>query len=321
MSKFIPLLVLLGCDSDGTDLLPQYKSTADAVQELGELGVMSTEEFGQLRTTSDPYSFCAEGTGASTVEGDGAGPEQRCYFGNLGTPGAGTRGGATFSFTGTGTDVCVFVDPESVYWPQSVSRQAPNPSFIYPDNLMDDGDLDLFAGLSSYYTGSPGIEIGDFKGYYTDSLGNQTAIEYGACFMDSYRIDNAHSGRGTPEYCTIDTSIHQGVDYTVVLDTFATPLDDGMLSFAVFMVAGNCNEIGIVPDQLECTILRESLDVDGKERSCSAAMEVARCEDQLLNFCCANPWMCGEDPPEGICDEVSVEDFCASNQELCCDEP
>ena len=72
----------------------------------------------------------------------------------------------TFDFVGTGGEVCIWVDPEVAYWSQALS---PQPSQIdrkwaFPDNTFDDGDIDLFAGQSVYYTGSPGETIGDFVG-------------------------------------------------------------------------------------------------------------------------------------------------------------
>ena len=106
-----------------------------------------------------------------------------CYYGLLGQAPAGVKGGATFTFRGTGEDVCVIVDPETVFWNASVAASNPNLPYAYNDLEEDDGDIDLFAGLSSYYTGSPGIELGDFKGFYTDSLGKEIEIEYGECIQ------------------------------------------------------------------------------------------------------------------------------------------
>ena len=113
----------------------------------------------------------------------------------------------------------------------------------------------MFAGLSSYYTGSPGLEIGDFKGIYTDSLGNKVEIEYGECVQSSQYTANAHAGRGAAEFCTIDTNNRVGVEYTVVLESFSIPLDDGSLSFGVAVLEGSCSDYTIN----ECLIPGESL--------------------------------------------------------------
>ena len=117
-----------------------------------------------------------------------------CYYGLLGQAPTGVKGGATFTFRGTGDRVCIVTDPETVFWNTAVASVNPDDKYSYADLEQDDGDIDLFAGLSSYYTGSPGVELGDFKGFYTDSLGNSVAIEYGECFQYGAQsgMNNAH---------------------------------------------------------------------------------------------------------------------------------
>jgi hypothetical protein len=253
------------------------------------------------------------------------------YYGQLGQAKDGKRGGATFTFTGTGDELCIVVDPETVFWSQSVAapdRPEFNPVYGYPDFYNDDGDLDLFAGMSSYYTGSPGVEIGDFTGFYTDSKGELVEIEYGECFQTGSQtgMDNAHAGRATTEYCTVDTDQKAGVQYTVVLDTFSVPVDDGVLSFGVAVVNERCARI----DKSECFVRGESLDEDGFTKSCTDKLEDAQCAGSLAAFCCANPEMCGDEDavhPE-LCqdaygqndggDDLTRGDWCDSTG-LCCD--
>ena len=66
----------------------------------------------------------------------------------------------------------------------------PVEQYLYPDNVFDDGDLDLFAGFSVYYSGSPGVEIGNFQILFEDALGNQARFA-GAAAFDNIRNWNA----------------------------------------------------------------------------------------------------------------------------------
>jgi hypothetical protein len=178
--------------------------------------------------------------------------------------------------------------------------------------------MDLFVGLSSYYTGSPGIELGDFQGLYTDSLGRQIEIEYNECTqVGALDQTDAHAGRGTVEYCAIDTSGLAGIEYTVVSETFSTPIDDGTLSFALLVAEGACTKVAAGAGVTECTLMGES-PIEG-----STDMEIAYCESSLAEFCCTHPDLCGEDPPEGFCDDL-VEDgdiakYCDAHPEACVD--
>lgn len=289
----LTVLGIVGCDRNGRDLVQRPNSDFPAVLDLGELTPISAAEAREI-------------TQADCEGEDGT---QRCVYGQLGTPEPETQGGATFTFKGTGGSVCVIVDPESVYWNQSISPIEPETAYAYPDNIEDDGDVDLFGGLSSYYTGSPGVNVGDFKGFYTDSQGNTVEIEYGECTQIGIlgQLD-AHAGRGAPEYCEIDTELREGVDFTIVLETFSTPLDDGVLSFSAMVVEGGCggrNGISVT----ECTMPAEALDPETDEvRAGYEALEAAFCEEDMLAFCCANPDMCG-DAPDGVCDLLaSVEE-------------
>ena len=172
----------------------------------------------------------------------------------------------SFNFKGTGRDVCVFVDPETVGWHQSVSRQTPTAGFVWPDNFKDDGDIDLYAGVSVYYSGSPGFEIGGFEVRYQDSLGNEIPVEFNECTIVSpdYPNGGAHSGRAMPEFCTPDNT-QTGVDYTVVLVTFSPPADDNRLGYGLIFADASCGEITALMqanliNSSECLILGESID-------------------------------------------------------------
>ncbi len=201
-------------------------------------------------------------------------------YGEMAPPSTTAEGGFTFTFLGTGSDVCVWVDPEVTSWSTVVSS---NPSdderrWTYPDNIFDDGDIDIFAGLSVYYTGSP-RGIGDFEVAYEDSLGNDIGIELSDCpdtLSDSGRAF-AHSGKGLPEWCTINTDGFEGVSYTVLLRNFSTPLDDSRLAFGLLVAEGDCQTVydavalgrvdgegggldSIDPVQAECLIRGESLE-------------------------------------------------------------
>lgn len=152
-------------------------------------------------------------------------------------------GGVTAEFVGTGGPVCIWVDPESVQWTQAVSENpsAASDKFSYPDNVWDDGDLDLRVGRSVYYTGSPD-RIGDFQVTYEDDLGNPVEIALQDCPNEeatSLYNEYVDAGRGSPERCTIRRT-DPGVSYTILLRNWATPIDDDRLSFGLLVVNGDC---------------------------------------------------------------------------------
>jgi hypothetical protein len=326
-------LFLLGCDRSGDDLVPTPDGDFPSVIEIGELSVMSSEDLYLLKTSVLSGSNGQEWCKTNLVDGT-----PQCFYGILGESTVDVKGGATLTFKGTGGPVCLMVDPEAVFWNTAVAAQRPEKEYKYPDYEEDDGDIDIFAGLSSYYTGSPGIELGNFKGFYTDSLGGQVEIEYGECFQFGSQsgMNNAHAGRAMPEYCTINTDNRAGVEYTAVLETFSIPLDDGSLGFSVAVVNGSCTDLSVN----ECSMIGESQkaerDGDGKVKaddsgnattyttSCTRQMEQASCNGTLLEFCCAYPDMCGEDPTEsvlGSCEAYNDPDAVCGNPELsylCC---
>lgn len=155
-------------------------------------------------------------------------------------------GGATLEFLGTGDSVCVYVDPEAVFWSAAVS---PSPSdlgrqYSYPDNPFDDGDIDLSGGLSVFYTGSPDELMGDFVVFYEDELGNEVPIGLEECVGATGGLLDADTsaGKGSAEFCTFSNT-QVGVAYTVALTAWSVPLDDDRLSFGVLLAEGPCTDI------------------------------------------------------------------------------
>jgi hypothetical protein len=180
-------------------------------------------------------------------------------YGEVGPTGTSDKGGVTFTFEGTGSHVCVWVDPELVFWNQSVAARRRTERYAYPDNVFDDGDLDLFAGLAAYYNGSPGEQLGDFEVRYEDSLGNPVTVALNECTIASLNASSGgHSGRGAPEYCTIFNT-QPGVDYLVLMEAWSTPLDDDVLGYGLLVANGGCENIpgGGTP---ECVILGEGVE-------------------------------------------------------------
>lgn len=254
-------LTITACSATGNPLIPVPTEGVPAVLELGELDIISVEDWDNETTRMDLATYADVGA-ADTPTGDS---------------------GATFTFLGNGGTVCLVVDPEAVYWNQSVARLGPNPAYIYPDNFLDDGDLDMSAGLSANYTGSPGLALGDFAGFYTDSLGQTVELEYNECTMTGSRSQTpAHGGRAHVESCKIDTTGREDIEFTVVLKTFSLPLDDFVLSFATAVTDGNCRNV------TECSLKGESPQ-EGFED-----LEDAYCTDTLTEYCRTHPDMCGE---------------------------
>lgn len=227
-------LLLIACELPGAQFRPVV-TDVPAIVDIGELPVVTADE---LAAASHP----------SELPG--------VYFGRLGAPEqAGTYGGATLQFRGTGGEVCVMVDPEAVFWNLSVDADADGSRrYKYMDRYEDDGDIDLAVGLTAYYTGSPGVEMGDFNAVYNDPGGVEHTLEFNECVQVGYggTLD-VHSGRATVEYCTIDTDQRAGIPYTVVLDTFALPHDDSILSYGVMVVEGSCDSLA----PSECTLTDE----------------------------------------------------------------
>ncbi|MCB9677547.1 MAG: hypothetical protein H6737_20745 [Alphaproteobacteria bacterium] len=223
----------------------------------------------------------------------------------LGPSGDAAVSGLTFNFEGTGGSVCVLADPELVYWNQAVGTQggASTTRWRFPDNPYDDGDVDLNAGLSVYYTGTEGERMGNFAVQYQDSLGNTVPINLVACTIAADVTFNptAHAGRGAPEYCTISNT-QPGVSYTVALDVFSLPPDDNRLSLGLLLADGGCNPLieraapaiaGVLEHvNEECIIMGEAIP-GGAEGFVYYGYEAdrswARSEDFEARFCSGDP--------------------------------
>lgn len=224
ITKFCLLLSLAGCDYNGDFLFPLSGEIDDVV-------ILTNPDGDPLvPAVIESIDDLAENIIYSEV-----GPSLTTNY-----------GGITTEFIGTGRSVCIWVDPETTFWNQAISERADGEAlkWTYPDNIFDDGDLDLYAGLSVYYTGSPGEAIGDFSVAYEDSLGNSVPISLAACPNDPGVFDGtlAQGGRGSPEYCTLPpTDI--GISYTVLMRTFSTPLDDDRLSYGFLIADGPCDDL------------------------------------------------------------------------------
>jgi hypothetical protein len=198
--------------------------------------------------------------------------QQATVYAEIGAPQTSDDGGLTVDFIGTGGPICIWVDPETAYWTPAIGQQLDQTArkYSYPDNVFDDGDIDIFAGLSVYYTGSPGTKIGDFVVDYEDSLGNPVPISLAACPNIPAQFDGQQfAGRGAPEYCTIPAT-DLGISYTILLRTWSTPLDDDRLSFGFLLANGSCNDIRGLNGPAtnlndECVIQGESLTPVGEE--------------------------------------------------------
>lgn len=176
---------------------------------------------------------------------DITGVPESVHWGQLGAgEDQGVYGGATFQFAGTGGSVCVIVDPEAMFWSRELNDQGSGQIYKYDDVYDDDGDIDVSVGLTAYYTGSPGEEVGDFEAVYTDASGVAHELEFNECVQSGYFEGSpAHAGRATVEYCQIDTSLRPGVMYTALLETFALPIDDSVLNYGTMVFDGSCQSV------------------------------------------------------------------------------
>ena len=206
----------LGCDIDESFLFPDPIEGVPGVVHLGTLEPIDI-------TTADEVA-------------------QQVIYSEVGPTGTAELGGFTFEFEGFNGDACVFVDPELLFWNQAVAASGANAEYNQPDNVFDDGDLDLNTGFSVYYTGTPDERIGGFRARDEDALGNQVPIELIACDIVSEvgdQLPGARAGRGSPEYCTISNTL-VGVKYTVVMEAFSLPFDDHRLGFGLLFTKGAC---------------------------------------------------------------------------------
>lgn len=219
------ILGLVACLGSGEGFRP-VPGDVPAVYHIGELSPVAPADLADV--VDDPASY-----------------SDFVHYGQLGADeDAGVLGGATFEFAGTGGSLCVLIDPEAVYWNYTVEANADR-KFKYEDIYQDDGDLDLDVGLTAYYTGSPGVEIGDFNAIYTDPAGVDHTLAFNECGQTNiFGVTGIHAGRGTVEYCEIDTSARAGTMFTGLISTFALPLDDSVVNFGAVVIEGSCAEIG-----------------------------------------------------------------------------
>jgi len=285
--------LLAACTGSGSDFVLEPTADAPAVSDFGMVDVISEDDWNKL--------------------GEQAAIDEYGIHETVGPAETGHVGGSTFRFVAPGGDVCIFTDPELVFWGQSISPIQPNVNFQYADNYNDDGDIDLFAGISAFYTGSPGVEMGDFYGVYTDSQGQQTTIAYNECLQNGAKSGfvESHAGRGTPEFCTLDTDQREGVEFTVAMQTFAVPLDDGKLDFVAVVVNASCSSLGLGAPTYECKYHGERFQrEDESDEDYAVAvigLEDAYCAGTPSQYCCEHadeyPDMCGEPPDSSFCQQ------------------
>jgi hypothetical protein len=303
--RAISWMLLAGCANEADPFRPQV-SDVPGIQDLGVIEILTDEDRASGLPLSDP-----------SYEG-------KVYYGRLGaTEDAQAVGGATFQFEGTGGSVCVAVDPEAVFWNFAVAESTSG-KYKYKDHYADDGDIDLKVGLSAYYTGSPGVEIGSFEALYTDPSGVEHSLEFNECTQTGYQgTPDVFAGRASVEYCTIDTATRAGVMYTVLLETFSLPVDDDIVSFGAVVMDGGCgfgdsadaidecllpNEVGWAEPEENVTF-DENGDpvVEGKEWF--PGIEAAFCDKpKSVNDIC-EAWIASAQYQEGDgpCDETGFE--------------
>jgi hypothetical protein len=216
--------LVAGCDVDQSFAFPNAVEGVPGVVHLGELLAVPAPD------------------DESAVDEVAAYYNDYVIYGEVGPTGTPEYGGVSFDFKGNGGDICIWVDPESVGWNQSVSPTSPNEAFAWPDNLFDDGDLDIKAGLSVYYTGTPGQRIGTFEVLYEDAIGVTVPITLFECTItsDYFSGGPSYAGRATAEFCTIANTI-ENVSYTVLLESFSLPQDDDRLGYGLLVLEGSCD--------------------------------------------------------------------------------
>jgi hypothetical protein len=243
-SSFLLLAALVGgCDIDQSRFVPDV---IEGVPDAPDFGVVELVTYDV--ETVDVDQLLAD-IRANTI------------YAEIGPTGTSLQGGATLSFTGTGGDVCVLLDPELLSWVQSVSPSNPLEDFVYPDNLFDDGDLDLRVGQSVFYTGTTGQIIGDFVIRFEDSLGVETLQNQNACIYPGSSPDFPiyFGGRGALETCAVESTI-PGTSYTVVMETFSLPIDDARLAFGVALIEGDCLQLDqVLASRMSDFYLRECI--------------------------------------------------------------
>ncbi len=298
------LLATTACDYAGDFLFPEL---VEDVPHTIDLGILSSVDI----TSAEDAAAAAQ-------------------YGQISSTGEAIAGGITFGFEGTGSDVCVFVDPEFIAWNQSVAARGGTRRWRYPDDNTDDGDLDLEVGLAIYYNGTPGQRVGDFAIRYEDALGNPIELELNECIIPTaLTAGGGHAGRGAPEFCTIRNT-QPGVTYITKMETWSTPIDDDRLGYGFILANGDCDELLAVTlgtDSedtsqqflLECLITGEAIDWEvagGEGPWYGADGDVPTLDgaaDFEANFCSRDVVLseaCEAEALEKDCEDAEVNCFC-----------
>lgn len=325
-TSLLALLFVAGCDYDGSFLYIGPIEGVDAVIDIkgpdgGIVVPVDTrrdevtalnDEIARLNAVdpNDPQIPVLESERADILEDVRLAVLDETIYAEVGPNGEAFPSGATIEFVGTGGDVCAFVDPEVIYWNQAVSATSPNTTYRFPDNPYDDGDLDMTVGLSVYYQGTPGQRMGTFEVSYTDDLGNDVAIDLVACKpLNDFQNQEPHSGRSRAEYCTVSNTM-PGVSYTMALEAFGLPRDDGRLSFGAIVATGPCDgtyglintmapsEVGNADTRDECVIRGEALPPKDGEAHRYYGYEAGR------------SWAGAEDIEQIFCEGSGLADYC-----------
>ncbi len=248
------LLSLWGCDADGLPYMQNYDDGELLPAEVVNLDDADAPPLIQSYNSDDFAPFIGE-----------LGPPD---------PSSVTGGGATTTFVGTGGTLCVVFDPQTVWRDDFfIDGQADG---TWNNYTYDDGDADMRVGLSANYTGTPGVEMGSFESVYIDPLGTERTADLNLCYQpDINGYPGGTAGRATPESCSIDTQ--EGVSYTVVLKTYAVPLDDNRLKFALALVEGDC---GVLGGLNEC-VLRGDADPSDDLLEVGGDFEAKYCLDEI----------------------------------------
>ena len=226
-------VVAAGCYDSGGEFAPEVTDVPGIV-DLGQIQNISVDDW------RDP-------------DFDPRDPSSGVVYAQVGADSdPSVTGGATFQFSGNGNPVCVLMDPETVFWSRVLNEGSTG--FLFDDNYDDDADLDMDVGLTAYYTGSPGVEIGNFNAEYTDAAGLPHNLAANECVQSGYTGEAVHPGRGSVESCPISTQERGGVSFTGVIRTFQLPTSDSIANFALAVV-----------------------EVPGPDRSACSALSVDEC--------------------------------------------
>ncbi len=260
ISALTLLLFAAGCDVNGLSVAQYWDADSGTAMESDVVDLMQEDDPPELVSSSE-----------------GSWPD--AFVGEVGPVhwGSGALGGASASFVGTGDDVCVILDPQTVFhddWVMTGSGTSSDPTM---DNYIhDDGDIDLLVGFSADYTGTPGVTMGNFERTFVDPNGVERKADFNLCLQyDYWGLAGGNAGRATPEWCTIETI--EGVEYTVAMLTFSVPMDDDRLRFAL-----QIRDTGCPAEVTECTLRG---DADPGEVRVQVGSEYYDYEDLEERYC------------------------------------